>query len=73
MLIAAAVMILMAMIQIPSLVKRREWKELAVFCSIWLFATVYALLISGRAPLPTTTEVIVSIIEQIFPGQLPQL
>lgn len=42
-------MAVIALFQVPIIVRKQRWRELAVFSALWLVALVYALLIAGRA------------------------
>ena len=45
-----AIMLGIALLQIPSLIKDEKYKELLAFLGLWLMATVYALLAVLEAP-----------------------
>ncbi len=54
----ALAMILIALIQVPALVNRKRWPELAGFAAVWIAATVYALLITAGVPIPNPMELL---------------
>ena len=53
-------MILLAFLQVPSLVNRKQWAELAGYGLVWLLATVYVLLAAGEAPLPHLVDLFIN-------------
>ena len=55
-----AIMLLMLSIQLPLLVKEKQWGELAAFSALWLIASLYASLVALDIPLPQTTQFIIS-------------
>ena len=54
----ALIMVLIALIQVPSLVNGKKWPELAGFITVWIAATVYTLLITAGVPIPNPTELL---------------
>ncbi|MEW6229671.1 MAG: hypothetical protein AB1700_16530 [Bacillota bacterium] len=54
-------MALLALIQVPVLVRRKMWGELAAFAVLWLFATIYASLVAAAVSIPSPTKIIISI------------
>lgn len=52
------VMILIALFEIPKMLRKNQWGELIAFGGLWLFATLYTFLVAAEAPLPNPTELI---------------
>ena len=48
----ALIMIPLALLQVPSLVNRKQWGELAGYSLVWLMAATYALLVTAGSPSP---------------------
>ena len=48
----ALIMIPLALLQVPSLVNRKQWGELAGYSLVWLMAATYALLVAARSSQP---------------------
>ncbi|HPU01470.1 MAG: hypothetical protein GX890_05680 [Firmicutes bacterium] len=63
----ALIMALIALIQVPSLVNRKRWPELAGFITIWIFATAYALLIASGVSIPNPTELLRAFYSWFYP------
>ena len=63
----ALAMVLIALIQVPSLVNQKRWPELAGFGAAWIIATFYALLIAADAPIPNPTELLRSFYNWFYP------
>ncbi len=51
-------MFLMAALEVPKMLRQKQWGELIVFGSLWFFATLYASLVAAEAPLPNPTDLI---------------
>lgn len=60
-----AIMIVIALIQLPLTMRRRRWRELVAFGVIWLFATVYGALVIADVPVPKPTELITTFFEGV--------
>jgi len=60
-----AAMSLIALLQVPVLVRKKMWRELTAFCLIWLFATAYAALVAAGIPIPPPAEVFISIFSRL--------
>jgi hypothetical protein len=59
-------MIIIAALQAPPLVRQKQWPELAGFGAMWLFASVYAVLIAAGVPIPTAPEVTGRLLEALY-------
>ncbi|NLP18202.1 MAG: hypothetical protein GX376_03800 [Firmicutes bacterium] len=51
-------MIIIALLEIPKMLQKKQWGELMAFTGLWFFATLYAFLVAAEAPLPNPTELI---------------
>lgn len=60
------IIILIAVYQVPPLLRQGEWQALFAFALVWLSAAGYALLVVMGVPLPTVVEVI-TLINEIVP------
>ncbi len=60
------IMAVIAIYQVPGLLRERQWRELAAFALVWLVAGAYAFLTAIRFPLPTVVEA-VSFINKMLP------
>ena len=56
-------MILILLIQLPSLIHNQKWRELVVFLFYWGGSSAYALLVVAEVPVPTPPEVIMAVLE----------
>ncbi len=65
MLLFWTLLLTIACIQVPSMVKKKELRLLAVYLFLWAGAGVYSSLVVSRAPIPNPTEIILSIQEYI--------
>lgn len=54
-------MVLMALLQVPRLVKREQYRELCVYGLIWSIAFLYAVSVIKRVPIPNPVEVIMEV------------
>lgn len=61
------VMLLIALLQAPSLVNRKKWPELAGFSAVWFTAAIFALLVTAAVPLPNPIELLGSFYGWLFP------
>ena len=57
-----AIMALILAIQLPLLLKEKQWGELAAFLPLWLVATVYASLVALNIPILNPTEILISML-----------
>ncbi|MFY9188488.1 MAG: hypothetical protein WAO22_04420, partial [bacterium] len=57
-----AIMALILAIQLPLLLKEKQWGELAAFLTLWLVATVYASLVALNIPILNPTEILISML-----------
>ena len=62
-ILTALIMLLILGYQVPSLVVYKKWWDLTVFLAFWAGATLYALLTAARAGIPTSTEIITSVLD----------
>lgn len=60
------IMLAIAVIQTPVLVRRKMRRELIAFSVIWLFATVYASLIAAGVPIPNPNETIIFLMTRLM-------
>ena len=51
-------MLLMAVVEIPILIRAKLWGELVAFLGLWVMATVFASLVAARTVLPSIVYVI---------------
>jgi hypothetical protein len=51
-------MILIALYQVPRLLREQQRRTLLVFAILWLLATVYGSLVLNNVPVPRPTDVI---------------
>ncbi len=58
MFITAIIMLIIAAVQVPVVVKRKQWGELAVFSLLWIFSTTYALVFAAGVTLPNPATII---------------
>ncbi len=54
-------MVLMALLQVPRLLKREQYRELCVYGLMWSIAFLYAIFVIKRVPIPNPVEVIMSL------------
>ncbi len=67
MLAAVAVfMVIVLIIQVPSLVIYKKWRDLGLYLFFWVIATTYALLVVAEAHIPTVNQIIISVVERFF-------
>ncbi len=59
-------MIIMALLQVPSLINQKQWPELAGFTVMWVFATTYAILITAQVAIPNPTEILRPLLQAIY-------
>jgi hypothetical protein len=59
------VMFLIALYQVPRLIREEQRRTLLVFGIIWLLVTVYGSLVLGDVPVPRPTEVIYNFFERL--------
>ena len=60
------VMILIALYQVPRLLREEQRRTLLVFGFIWLLVTVYGSLVLNDVPVPRPTDVICSFFERLI-------
>jgi len=65
MLWVGIIMAAIAAYQVPPLLRRKQWRELAAFAIFWLIAGIYAFLTAMDFPLPTMVEIVTFIYEKI--------
>ncbi|NLG86083.1 MAG: hypothetical protein GX489_02505 [Firmicutes bacterium] len=63
MLKVLAIMAVILAIQLPLLIKEKQWRELAAFLTLWLVATVYASLVALNV-IPNSIEILISVLDQ---------
>lgn len=59
------VMILVALYQVPRLLREEQRRTLLVFGFIWLLVTVYGSLVLNDVPVPRPTDVVCSFFERL--------
>ena len=60
------VMILIALYQVPRLIREEQRRTLLVFGFIWLLATVYGSLVLNDVPVPRPTDVICAFFDKFM-------
>jgi hypothetical protein len=60
------VMILIALYQVPRLLREQQRRTLLVFGFIWLLATVYGSLVLNDVPVPRPTDVIYAFFDKFM-------
>jgi hypothetical protein len=66
MLWVVLIMSLIAIFQVPVLLRQKQWGELLGFSALWVIATAYALMVALNVPLPTLLEVLDFVYGSIF-------
>lgn len=61
------VMILIALYQVPLLIREQQRRTLLVFTILWLLATVYGSLFLSNVPVPRPTDVIYTFFIKLAP------
>ncbi len=63
-------MVIIALLQVPILIHKKQWKELAAFSIFWLAAGVYASLILGTfigdLAIPNVTEYLIRFFSALY-------
>jgi hypothetical protein len=63
-------MLIMALVQVPVLINRKQWKELAAFTVFWVVAGIYASLIlgtfAGDLAIPNHTELLIRFFNTLY-------
>lgn len=67
MILIYAALIFSAMIEIPKFIKKKAWKELALFSAFWLPGMGISILRSLHVKLPFIADVISRVIIKMFP------
>lgn len=66
------IMVLIALYEVPRLLRNRQHRTLVVFAFLWLLAAVYGSLLLSDIPVPKPTELIFSFFsrlgEWLWPG-----
>jgi hypothetical protein len=60
------IMSLIAIFQVPVLLRQKQWGELQSFSILWIIAAAYSLLAALDVPLPTLLEVVDFVYSSIF-------
>jgi len=60
------VLMTIVLVQVPIIVRRKQWAELRLFIFLWLIAAVYSTLVAAAVPIPTVTGLIMRATERIF-------
>lgn len=60
-------MLIIAALQVPALISRRQWGELAAFIALWLGASLYAVLVTLDVQIPNLTRIIADVITTYLP------
>ncbi len=66
MLWVVLIMSLIAIFQVPALLRQKQWGELLGFSALWVIATVFALLVVLDVPLPTLLEILDFVYGSVF-------
>ena len=66
MIAVVAIMVIILIIQAPSLLLQKQWWDLAVFLVFWIAASVYALLMAAQVNIPSPSIIITTLIKSIF-------
>lgn len=66
MLWVVLIMALIAIFQVPVLLRQKQRGELLGFSALWLIATVFALLVVLDVPLPTLLEILDFVYGSVF-------
>jgi hypothetical protein len=54
-----AILVVMLAIQLPLLIKEKQWGELAAFLTLWVVASVYASLVALDVSIPNPTDILI--------------
>lgn len=66
MLWVVLIMSLIAIFQVPVLLRQKQWGELLGFSALWIIAAAYSLMVALNVPLPTLLEVLDFVYGSIF-------
>ena len=65
MVILWILLILVVLGQLPSLVREKQWGEVAAFTFMWVVAAVYATVVIGEILTTNPTQIIIRVMETI--------
>ncbi len=57
---------IVALLQIPGLVRKQWWRELIVFTMLWLSGLILSLFLTFGVKLPAVTTIIGNIVSKLF-------
>ena len=60
--VAGTIMSAMLVMQLPPLIKEKQWGELAAFLILWIIASAYASLVALDVLLPSPTEILIGLL-----------
>lgn len=64
------VMLLIAAAEAPSIIAKRQWRDLIAFGALWLLAGVYSSLVLGAelvdARIPNHTEILIGLLSALY-------
>jgi hypothetical protein len=63
MIVFILIMIVMALITLPPLIKDKKWGEVAVFTGLWILATIYSLILILEIPIISPGDIIFALFE----------
>lgn len=63
-------MLIIAVVQVPVLINRKQWKELVAFSVLWVAAGIYASFIlgtfNGEVAIPNITELLIRFFDALY-------
>lgn len=60
-------MIIIALVQVPALVREKQWWTLAVFIFLWLTAGSYAAVVALNLPLVSPNDILSELLPRLLP------
>ncbi len=61
------IMVLIALFQVPALVRHGYWGELAAFSLLWIISGAYATLVVLNVPLIAPTDLLIEYLPRLLP------
>ncbi|MEW6243604.1 MAG: hypothetical protein AB1497_04930 [Bacillota bacterium] len=58
-------MVVIAVIEAPSLIRKRWWRELVVLALVWLLSTAYGVVVIADIPIPRPTRMITTFFQSL--------
>ncbi len=65
MILFLAGMVTIGLLQVPGLVRKRDWRMLAAFGALWVIATIYGSLVFAGVAVPSPVRLVVSLLERL--------